>query len=434
MKTEDIRGAARLASEATQGLADLVEAMHERIARLPGSPAALHGRTTGITGLVYRSIRGVTRLVGGSVDALLGLLTPALAEETSGDSSAEREAIVAALNGVFGDHLAASGNSLAIRMSLRDSAGVSLRLQGQALQQHLPHAGGQVLVLLHGLCMNHRQWRREGHDHGAALAEALGFTPIYLHYNSGLHIADNGAQLAAQLQALHDAWPCPLQRLVLLGHSMGGLVARSAVHGGLQSQHAWVDKLSDLVTLGTPHQGAPLERLGHGVERILGAAPYATPLARLARLRSAGITDLRHGFVRAEDAQALAAGQPRQVLPLPRPERTRSFALAASTGQPRAEGRGPRGAGRKARPEALLQADAKADPQAGLQADVKGRLLGDGLVPLASALGQHADPALALAFLPEHQAVVWGTNHMQLLSSLPVQAQLQRWLSGPSRG
>jgi len=122
------------------------------------------------------------------------------------------------------------------------------------------------------------------------------------------------------------------------------------------------------------------------------------------------------------------------VLPLPRPERTRSFALAASTGQPRAEGRGPRGAGRKARPEALLQADAKADPQAGLQADVKGRLLGDGLVPLASALGQHADPALALAFLPEHQAVVWGTNHMQLLSSLPVQAQLQRWLSGPSRG
>lgn len=404
MKTEDLRGAARLASDATTGLADLVEAMHERIARLPGSAALLDGRTTGITGLVYKSVRGVTRVVGGSVDALLGLLTPALASNPGDAPGAEREAIVAALNGVFGDHLAASGNPLAIGMALR-SGGRPLALDRAALKQRLPQAGGQVLVLLHGLCMNDLQWQRDGQDHGAALARELGFTPLYLHYNSGLHISDNGARLATQLQALHDAWPCPLQRLVLLGHSMGGLLARSAVHGAGQASLAWVDKLTDLVFLGTPHQGAPLERAGHAVETIIGAAPYAAPLARLARLRSAGITDLRHGFVRDEDWRAHAAsGQPlaRQRLPLPAQDRVRSFALAGSTGRHRA--------------------------------DLKGRLLGDGLVPLASALGQHADPALALAFDPSCQAVVWGTDHMQLLSSLEVQAQLQRWLARAPAG
>jgi len=125
--------------------------------------------------------------------------------------------------------------------------------------------------------------------------------------------------------------------------------------------------------------------------------PYAAPLARLARLRSAGITDLRHGCVHKEDEPAGAAGRQRRSLPLP--DRVRSFALAASAGQHRT--------------------------------DLKGRLLGDGLVPLASALGRHADPARALAFDPQRQAVVWATNHMQLLSSGEVRAQLQRWLADP---
>ena len=81
-RVSDLRGATRLAADATLGLADLVEAMHERIATLPG--AAQDGRMTGIlgiSGLVYKSIRGVTRLVGGSLDALLGaigVMTPML--------------------------------------------------------------------------------------------------------------------------------------------------------------------------------------------------------------------------------------------------------------------------------------------------------------------------------------------------------------------
>ena len=122
LRASDLRGFHRLASEATVGLTDLVEAMHHTIARAPGvlgeSP---RGRTSGITGLVYKSVRGVTRLVGGGVDALLGVAASLIAERPS---SQQREAVVAALNGVLGDYLVASTNPLAITMCLRaaDSA------------------------------------------------------------------------------------------------------------------------------------------------------------------------------------------------------------------------------------------------------------------------------------------------------------------------
>ncbi|MFT3664875.1 esterase/lipase family protein [Piscinibacter sp.] len=356
----DLRGAARLAADATAGLADLVEAMHERIARLPGSGAALDGRTGGITGLVYKTIRGVTRVAGGSVDALLGVIAPALGRYGDG---AERDAIVAALNGVLGDYLAASGNPLVQAMQLRCAA--------------VP--GPRALVLLHGLCMNDRQWLRNGHDHGAALARDLGWTPIYLRYNSGLPIAANGLAFAQRLETLLAEWPVPLQRLAIIGHSMGGLVARSAVDAAMRAGMAWPKRLDDLVFLGTPHHGAPLERAGHWVETVLGATPYATPFARLGRVRSAGITDLRHGL----------SG-------LPLPEGVRCCAAAACLGAP----------GRA----------------------LKEKLLGDGLVPLDSALGRHAEAALTLAFAPDRQWTAYGTGHLELLSSAEVYAQLETWL------
>ena len=149
--------------------------------------------------------------------------------------------------------------------------------------------------------MNDLQWSRGGHDHGAALARDCGFTPVYLRYNSGQHVSINGHALAQQLQGLVDAWPVPLERCVLLGHSMGGLLARSALHYGTQAGLGWRSRVTDLVCLGTPHHGAPLERAGNWIDMLLGATPYAAPFARLGKLRSAGITDLRHGNLVDED-------------------------------------------------------------------------------------------------------------------------------------
>ena len=381
----DLRGAARLAVDATAGLTDLVEAMHARIASPPGVSAP-EGRTRGITGLVYKSIRGVTQLVGGSVDALLGLLEPVLAPGAKeGPPSPQREAVLAALNGVLGDHLAASHNPLATPMTLRRD-GQALPLEPAALAARIPDASPRLLVLLHGLCMNDRQWLREGHDHGAALARDLGFTPVYLHYNSGLPVAVNGLAFANLMQRLLDAWPCRVERLVLLGHSMGGLVARSALQQGAAAGQGWPQRVDDLVCLGTPHQGAPLERAGHWIDLLLGATPYAAPLARLGKVRSAGITDLRHGLP-----------QP------PLPAGVRCFALAGSMGAP-GEGRGRK---------------------------LKDSVVGDGLVPVASALGQHADTARSLDFPPDHRWLAQGVNHMALLSDGAVYAQACRWLSPP---
>ena len=401
----DLRGAARLATDATAGLTSLVEAMHARLTRIPGlDPRPLDGSTGGLSGLVYKTIRGVTHLVGGSIDALLRVLTPALSvagDDRDGHTLVaprrEREAIVAALNGVLGDYLAGSHNPLATKMTFRRDA-QALPMDAVALAGALPEAGRKLLVLTHGLCMGDLQWRRDGHDHGAALALELGFTPVYLHYNSGLHISLNGRELARQLEALLAAWPQPVERLVLLGHSMGGLLSRSALHHAALAGHTWPARLSDLVFLGSPHFGAPLERAGNWVDVLLGATPYTAPFARLGKVRSAGITDLRHGYLVDEDwvgrDRFARVTDRRHHLPLP--DGVRCFTAAATLGAQ--------------------------------DGDLKDRLLGDGLVPLDSALGRHRDPARTLAFPEERQWVGYGMNHLDLLNRPEEFAQLCTWL------
>lgn len=59
------------------------------------------------------------------------------------------------------------------------------------------------------------------------------------------------------------------------------------------------------------------------------------------------------------------------------------------------------------------------------------RLVGDGLVPLRSALGLHDDPARTLAFAPDHQRVLHGLGHLALLSDARVARQLVQWLATP---
>lgn len=385
----DLRGAARLAVRATTDLTSLAEALHAEIVRFPmvfGRSAT--GRTRGLTGLVYATVRGVTRGVGGGIDAALGWLAPRLIAETP--STAARSAAIAALNGVLGDHLAVTRNPLAIRMALRHS-GRPLRLQRDALAAAFPDAHPHVVVLVHGLCMNDLQWMRDGHDHGAALARDLPCTTLYLHYNSGLPISVNGRRFARLLQALAAQWPVPLERLSIVGHSMGGLVARSACAHGARLGHDWLDRLDAIVFLGTPHRGAPLERGGHWFENLLEVSPYSAPFARLGRIRSAGITDLRHGTVNAagcgDDADT------GDIAPLPR--RVRCMAIAGTLGR--------RGG------------------------DLKSRLVGDGLVPLGSALGRGGRSHRSL-FARDAQWISYETSHLDLLARPAVYRRLRQYL------
>ena len=395
----DFRGAGRLVIDAVIGLTDLVESMHHNIgsaAKPLGKQA--DGSTGGITGLTYRTVRGVTRLVGGGIDIALAPLVALLGERAS---SAGRDAVVAALNGVLGDLLADTNNPLAASMQWR-SRGRSLEAEKTAPAAAAfakPKASGKVLVLVHGLCMSDQQWLRQGHDHGAALARDLGYTPVYLRYNSGLHISTNGREFSAMLESLVAAWPVPVEELVILTHSMGGLVTRSAHHYGTNAGHRWPEQLRALVFLGTPHHGAPLERGGHWVDTILGVSPYSAPFARLGKIRSAGITDLRYGAMRDEDWQGHETQKrtrsAKHALPLP--ATTKCYAIAATTGKRRG--------------------------------DLNDRILGDGLVPLSSALGQHANPALHLAIPAARRWVGYEMNHMELLSSADVYTRIRHWLA-----
>ena len=394
----DLRGLNRLTIDGIAGIVDLVEAMHYNIASVPGILAKpKRGRTTGITGLVYRSIRGVVGLVGHGLDKLLARLEPLLGERSTWPG---REALLAALNGVLGDYLAASNNPLAITMGLR-RGGIALPGEGAPLAAAIPQAGGKLVVLLHGLCMNDLQWMRKGHDHGAALARDLAYTPVYLHYNSGLHISTNGRAFAELLETLVQRWPVPLTELVLIGHSMGGLVARSACHYGALARHEWLRRVDKLVFLGTPHHGAPLERGGNWVDMLLGSSVYSAPLARLGKIRSTGITDLRFGNLLDEDWKKRdrfeRSGDLRVAVPLP--EGVACYAIAATTGK--------------------------------TAGDLTDKLIGDGIVPLASALGRHTNPRLALNFDESRQWVARGINHLDLLNRPEVYAQIKRWLAGP---
>jgi len=389
----DLRAASQLAVSATTSVAQVVQDMHVTIGSGPqllGKP--LERPVKFFTDLVYGPIVGITNLVGSGIDKALAALEPILGDSTPGP---EREAVVAALNGVLGDHLAASGNPLAIPMAFR-SQGQVLTLTPEELLAAFPAASGKLLVLVHGSSMSDRGWLRKGHDHGAALEKDLGYTPVYLHYNSGLHISDNGRAFAALLEELCKAWPVPLTELSIVGHSMGGLVARSACHVAETDGLAWRQSLRKLVCLGTPHHGSPVERGGSLIHSLIGISRYSAPIARLAQIRSAGVTDMRFGYISDEhwhgqDRFERAADRRRE---LALPTGVECFAMAASTAK-----------------------------------ETRDKLPGDGLVPVDSALGRHTQPGLTLNFPEANTWIALSTSHLDLLHQPAVYDKLKTWLS-----
>ena len=384
---DDLRGAGRLAVEATRGVTSLVEAMHRTIGSGPamlGKP--LEGPVKLATAAVYGTIRGVSGAVGTGIDAALAGLGPVLGESTPGPV---REAVLSALCGVLGDYLEDTDNPLALSMQLRRGGILLPVTTPKAMAGAVAEPSSTILLTVHGSCMNDRQWRHRDHDHADALASARGWTRVDTVYNSGLHISVNGRTLAASLEDLVQGWPVPVERIVVLAHSMGGLVARSACRAGDEAQHRWRASLSDLVCLGTPHHGAPLERSGNGLDVLLSLSPYSAPLAALGKIRSAGVTDLRYGYVLDAHWEGRDRFEPGADTrePLPLPQDVACFAVA-----------GQRGRG------------------------------GDGLVPVDSALGKHRDTEQTLGFPPEHTLVVPDAGHLDLLSHPEIYAQLEAWL------
>lgn len=279
-----------------------------------------------------------------------------------------------ALNGVLGDKLAQWNSPLAEPMSLCDT-------HGSPLPADWPGQGGAgVVVFIHGLCLSDQNWQNEAHQDFVNWLESRGQRVAWLRYNTGRSIHENGEALHALLEARFGQKKAPA--LTLIGHSMGGLLIRSASHAAEQAKARWLGHLRNAAYLGSPHQGAPLERLGNSANRLLGLTPYSKPFMRLGNIRSEGIRDLRHGSISSDGARNL-----------PLPSHVRHYLVAGS-----------------------------------LHASGKHRWLGDGLVPVRSALGQHVDETRALNAPHISRYEFTSLGHMAMLGDSRVYSGLREWL------
>ena len=389
-----LRGAVALTGTGFQRVAHRVQQMHERIAEvsfrnLSRAPlvnvgsAAVKPLHDGITSGVYGAVRGI----GGVAFRLLdGLLQRAEQSHLRQLRPANMPApLLSAVNGAFGDYLLRQRNPLALRMGFYHH-GKPLQMTQAAPHALYPQASGNVVVFIHGLCCDESSWQlfssgeHAGNHPYAELLAQQGYTPFFLRYNTGISIEQNGRLLAQILNKLYAAYPQPLARLVLIGHSMGGLVARAACSHGVASAAAWSDRISHVFCLGSPHLGAPLEKVAHLGTRLMQAFDVTQPLAEMIDDRSTGIKDLRHGKS-ARKRPPLPAHVPM------RPPQAHFHFIGSTMGL------------RRGNPLT--------------------KWLGDGLVRLDSATADH---------LADDISVLEGLNHMQLLNHPRVYAILAQRL------
>ncbi|HEX8207091.1 MAG TPA: alpha/beta hydrolase [Solirubrobacteraceae bacterium] len=361
---------------AARGIGEMHLAMADRVFRFvgpQGKPVRLahHAISRG----VYAGMEGAAFAAG---------LGASLAARNAGPISHTPQGarVVGILNGLIGDTLEREGSALATRM----------RVAGCGRQTP------RLVVFLHGLMETENSWRLGGKPtYGDRLEQDLDCTPIEIRYNTGRRISENGRSLCELMTELVDQWPMEVEEIALVGHSMGGLVARSACHRAALDEREWVGKVTHVVSLGSPHMGAPLEQVVHMAAHGLHRLPETRPFSRFLRRRSGGIRDLRQGSLVDEDWRDRD------------PEALRAEACAEV---PLLEGA----------THCFVSATITRSPKHPL-----GRLLGDMLVLSDSASGRSR--TRRLGFDDEDGLHVAPANHFALLNHPKVYAQLREWLA-----
>lgn len=396
-----LQGLTQLATTGVLEVTEILESLHSELMLRPlgrFNDQHLNRWQKGLTRRFYNGMRHIVQQVGsGITNTNVKLSQKALKrrhEEVLPDSL---KLVVNVVNGLIGDHLVTQNSALAVPMMIYDRYG----------QPHNKPLAGRVVLLCHGLCLSYLSWHPCEEDSlGENIALALPQTTVlYLDYNTGMRISKNGRRLSHLLQQLVEKNP-DITQIDLVGYSMGGLVARSALFYAGHERLNWIDRTSNLITIGTPHQGAVLERIGYYILDIIGKMPFATSLSKMGNIRSAGIIDLRHGSIRDEDWQYL---EQRDVLPeafrhpskLPRHLKTYFIAGTMVEGI----------------------YDSKAST-----------LVGDGLVTIDSALGETCELHTHMLYVPEgRKAIFYGVNHLNLQYEKRVHKLVIEWLKDNGR-
>jgi pimeloyl-ACP methyl ester carboxylesterase len=402
VQNDEARELLQLGVEELAGAIDGLQAISSSVANRAFGLAGPFGLPTRwvydhVTNAVYGGLRGSARGAGGLADRGLSRRPDWSARVVS--TTPPGAAVVAAINGLIGDTLERRQSALHQEMSLRVD-GRAIDLDGDGLAAAYPKATPRVAIFVHGLMTSEFSWklgaRRTGETYGSQLERDLGITPVYVRYNTGRHISENGRSLAELLELVMDEWPVEAGEVALIGHSMGGLVARSATHHASLSGMRWPGFVKHSISLGTPHMGAPLEQAVHYASAALSALPETRPFGNFLRRRSAGIRDLRQGSLVDEDwldrdLDALRAEACTEVPLLA--GATHCFVTATVTRSPR---------------------------------HPVGRLIGDYLVLQPSGSGRSR--SRRIAFEDEYGLHVGGVNHLALLNHPQVYEKLSEWL------
>jgi len=412
MTPNELRAAARLAARTLASTTGHVEQVHHAVAarafllaKPVGTPVRLVHDV--VARGVYASVRAAELGAGMAAGEALAVAARRRSGAPAGSTHGGNVAL-ALLNAAVGDRLAEEGSPLAIRMAVR-AGGRDVQPDRAALAAAFPTATPRLAVFLHGLGETEEAWRlgtrRDDAPslcYGTQLADDFGYTPVYLRYNTGLHISANGRLLGELLGAVVAHWPTTVEEIVLIAHSMGGLVARSGCHDGQQAGAAWIPAVRHVICLGSPHLGAPLEKGTAWLSSALARLAETRPFAALLNRRSTGIKDLRHGYLVEDDWSGCdpdtCLTDHRSDVPLL--ETANHYVVAATVTR---------------------------DPGHPL-----GRLVGDLLVRPASAHGRHPR-GRHIPFAIEGRHHVGSLHHFDLLNHPVVYDAIRTWVD-PSPG
>ncbi len=426
------RGFIDLVFDVVEETTNLVQRTHDAVVErtvrrfAPIEPAkstaeVVTGIQTAISGGVFESVRvfnGIARFTVNAVADVaeagfdqtsesddLDLVTP-ISSTAAGTATWYVDYLQASINGFWGDYLSRKKSRLDLGMTLRHH-GRHLPATPEAFAAAFPNPTSKICVFVHSLAATEWLWSLSSEEHygdpdvtfGTRLADDLDFTPIYLRYNTGRHISENGRALAKLLSEVLEAYPVPVEEIVLVGHSMGGLVVRSAAHYAREHDEPWVAHLRHVACIGAPHLGAPLEKavnLLTSALRNVEAAGAQVPAALLDS-RSVGVKDLRYGYTVDEE---WSGKDPDEVFA----DARRNVPLVDGVGY------------------YFLAATISRDPEHPL-----GELLGDLMVRLPSASGEAPEHARRIHF--SGGAVFPGMSHVHIANHPDVYEALRDLLA-----